>query len=198
MFAKLKYCDNLTMTINTGSGAYSMYAYQLYQSSLFDPDLTATGHQPMTFDNYCPGLYQRYRVYGFKYNIEFSNVTTANTFPIVIYTGTQPAVIATTGLAAWNTLEEQPGSRRIRLGGQSTEPKIVTGYVNVSKVYGLGKRGLQDDMIYGAVYNSNPSLMAYLHLYATALNPSSGNQLLARVQLTYYCKFYNNAQFASS
>lgn len=64
---KQRYCQHITLT---GSGLTPVY-HVFRASSVYDPDLTGSGGQPMGFDEMA-GLYNRYRVLGAKMTIKWA------------------------------------------------------------------------------------------------------------------------------
>ncbi len=67
-WVRLKYVDNIT--INPGAAAIGAHFFRA--NSLFDPDLTGVGHQPLNFDQLQLG-YDHYTVYGSKITATFTN-----------------------------------------------------------------------------------------------------------------------------
>lgn len=67
VITKLRYADILALS--TTSGSASFYNYR--PNSVFDPDQSGIGHQPMFFDNYA-SIYNRYRVLGATINVVFT------------------------------------------------------------------------------------------------------------------------------
>lgn len=109
MFAKLEYSDLYQLTINTNTSlAWGSAATQSFQSSLYDPDYTGTGHQPMYFDQFCSGTgpYQWYRVYGIGYKFEFMNTNTTQDMPCCIHFTDIAAPISVTNKVDWIKVEE--------------------------------------------------------------------------------------------
>jgi len=53
----MRYSD--TITLNPGTAAITSHVFRV--NSIFDPDLTGTGHQPLLHDEY-DGIYSEYRV----------------------------------------------------------------------------------------------------------------------------------------
>lgn len=64
--AKLNYCDSISLTPVAGG----LSTWKFRANSLYDPDLTATGHQPMGFDNLMAN-YQHFTVIGAKITVDF-------------------------------------------------------------------------------------------------------------------------------
>lgn len=64
-----------TFSMDAAAGSYAQYAFRL--NSLYDPDLTGTGHQPFGFDEMM-AYYQRYTVIGAKVSCSFDYRTDAD------------------------------------------------------------------------------------------------------------------------
>jgi len=76
MMVKQKYND--TITLNSNLGVMTNHVFSL--NGLFDPNITATGHQPMYFDQYM-AIYNHYTVLGCKVKVTFLPYG-SNTVPI--------------------------------------------------------------------------------------------------------------------
>jgi len=75
-----KYCD--TFALNT-LAAGALQAYNFSCNSLFKPDQTNAGHQPMYFDQMA-ALYDHYTVIGSQIRIRVTKSDTSTTIPITI------------------------------------------------------------------------------------------------------------------
>lgn len=191
---KLRYCDAYNITINTSGGPLTGIWSQVLQTSLYDPDLTLTGHQPMYFDQLA-AIYAKYRVYGIGYHITFCNTNTSQLMPVVILHTPNSSVVSTSN---WNLIEEQTGSRKVVIGPSSSKPTVVKGYISIARTLGISGVDVRTDPNFEAAINSNPARMAFLHLYASSLNTSAGNIMNVNMRLTYYCEFSNLAQSSQS
>jgi len=67
---RLKYCAVPNLTTTASAGTAASYIFRL--SSLFDPDLSGTGHQPYQFDQLTP-VYTKYLVKGVSIRVRFRN-----------------------------------------------------------------------------------------------------------------------------
>ncbi len=77
---KLRYVD--TITIAVASAAINNHVFRA--NSIFDPDLTATGHQPLLHDTYAT-LYERYRV--LSSTIKVTPITTSSSTIVPAFWG---------------------------------------------------------------------------------------------------------------
>lgn len=68
-----KYCQNDTLTNTAGSVDYQTYSC----NSMYDPDVSGVGHQPLWYDNALL-LYNHYTVIGSKITIRVAGLTTVS------------------------------------------------------------------------------------------------------------------------
>lgn len=72
MRAQIRYCDSFGISSITGA-----IGKQLYRAnSLYDPDYTNTGHQPLYYDTYA-AIYDHYSVIKSHITVEFINTNTS-------------------------------------------------------------------------------------------------------------------------
>lgn len=187
MLVKLRYNDVQQLTIDTSGGALTRVVNYQYQTSLYDPDLTSLGHQPMYYDQLMQpaSIYGKYRVYGIRYEFWFMNTNTNQLMPVCIYHSATSNVVTTT---SWNLVEEQTGMRAVNVGPLNTKATYVRGYLDLAKTLGCTKRDVRTEDDFEAVYNANPARMGYLAVYASSFNASASNILNMRVRLTYYAE----------
>lgn len=197
LFAKLKYSDLLTKIIDSSTGSFSGLSLNVYQSSIYDPDFTGTGHRPMYTDQFMKsdgtGPYLNYRVYGIGYRIEFTNTNTSQAMPAVLIFTNQQSSLAGGSLSAWQRIEEQPGARLISIPQSGAGMRVVKGYMSVAKTCGVPRFTVRSDDRYRGLYNTNPADVATIQIYVTSGNVSTTNVVNIRVDLTYYVEFENLA-----
>lgn len=174
MLTKLRYSEQVDFPALT-RGAL---AYGQYRNSLFDPDVTYTGHQQLWRDQMAT-LYKTYRVLGIKYKFTFINQN-------------QPAGLAgairhssdATAEISPNTLRERNNSRTFIVGPNTSDPVVVKGYMPVGKPHGLSKRDFMADEDFEALFTANPVKQTYLEMYLTPLGPTAIANCV--VDLVYY------------
>ena len=89
LHAKLVYSHLYAGNINTTTSgvAFGNAAIQSYQSSMYDPDFTGLGHQPLYYDTVCgshPLPYPYYRVYGIGYRFEICATNATSLLPFCL------------------------------------------------------------------------------------------------------------------
>lgn len=187
VYTKMRYSEGITITMPTGGVLYN-YSFQ---SSLFDPDLTATGHQPLWRDTYA-SMYSRYRVNGIGYKIYCRNTDVQQMSMFFV----QHSSVTTLDTSV-NTLIERGTARKYFLDAMQGRTNVIKGYLSVAKVYGMSRNQFGADDGFDADIGSNPSKMAYLHLMAS--HRHTGNNVVnVQVELTYYVEFFNRINIAGS
>lgn len=185
-FTRLRYSEGISFTI---PAALSLTAY-IFQSSVYDPDFTSTGHQPLWRDTLAT-MYNRYRVFGIKYRVEFRNTNVQQ----MTYVYIKHSDNSTTETNP-NTLRERGEGQAKNLDSLYGRANVLSGYLSVAKCHGLSKREFYDDDGFIAAIGANPAKMAYLQLYATTFNTSC--IVNAVCDLEYYVEFMDRVDIAGS
>lgn len=182
-FVKLYYADSDVMTSAAGTPVSHVYR----ANSLFDPDYTGTGSQPVGFDQYA-ALYGRYCVYKVQAEVE--------------------ALVGSALSTQWSINLQQdlnyPTTMSEHYADISTEDSAfhIGGYANVvgrfKRVWNLASKNgvtlkeyLSDDRFQAAVGN-NPSETMGIRITASPIDGAASACILGyTVKLTYWAKFYD-------
>ena len=159
--AALIYWDRGDVNPGVG-GVVNTQVYSL--SSLFDPDVTGGGHQPMGHDQLA-ALFERYQVWKVDFKVVFTNDDTSN--PIMVgyrvndtSTGVSSAQeTIENGNCEWSVLSPKGGMDRC----------VFKGSIHIPQVHGVSYKQYMSNDDYGANFGSNPVEQAYLHLFADGL-----------------------------
>lgn len=189
-FTKMKYVDFVNLN-PSAAGTLGMVSYS-FRTSIFDPDYTGLGHQPLWHDTYL-AMYGSYRVYGIKYSIAFANTNTSQLCTCAIQHSTDPPESSAVG---FTTILERRGTRVVTVGSNNDRPTIVSGYMATHKPYGMTKKEFIYDEDFDSVNGANPNKASFLNIYATTLNTSA--VINTRISLTYYVEFQRRAKAAQS
>lgn len=196
----LLYNENITLdpqAENLGAGGTNTYVFSM--NSLWDPDTTGVGHQPMYFDNYA-ALFSRYRVNYAQVTVTVIN-TNVNT-ATANSTGTvtqQPnyayklAIITDRGSSDWpgkmNQLIEEGGPNiKWRYVAPALTGKLPKLFHSGSphKLTGLGFT----DADLSAAVTASPATQAYFAIAITSAdgvtNPPS---MYLNVRIKYFVEF---------
>lgn len=147
--------------------------------SIFDPDTTGVGHQPLGRDQYA-ALYEQYVVLNVKYEIviaNFSNaqvVTAGVTVSDSLSTQTDPRVLVENGGTEWRTLG---------FNGSNTAVQMFTGSVDLAHVHGLTES--QHISAHLADMAANPDESVFLHIWAADGFSGTCPTVQCSVRLTY-------------
>lgn len=192
MLTKLNYNENIILTLAASVGGALSPAYYRFRTSLYDPDYSGTGHQPMWHDQLAL-MYGRYRVHGMKYTFTIKN------------TGDSPQLITGcirhTSLDAvdgdYRVLRERRGTKKFHLGSVFSMPTRVRGYMATNKPWGITKREFMSDEDFDANIGANPTKVSYLDLYAWTM-ATSNIVLNITADITFYCSFDKRTQPSAS
>lgn len=179
LFVKLEYVETIGMDTTLNS-----YKGQIYQSSLFDPNLSGGGHQPRYFDQWSK-IFGQYQVLAMKADLEFIQIS-GNT-PVVCGV----AWVETNGgfSAVDDLVETKYAKRQVIDGpGAKTVARIST-YMTSKRMHGNKTNMNQDDE--QALISANPADMFFLHIGTQAADGATSTLVRLRVRLTYYCRFFD-------
>lgn len=184
-FVKLPYAD--FFTINCGLATTEQYTYRM--NSIYDPDYTSTGHQPMGFDQW-KAFYEKYIVLGFKITLWVQSLGQVYG-TVSLHPDNDPAFIG-------NQMEQPNASWKIITSptqGQDSGKQVVKmkRYVGLKKFY---SRAFDYDND-AANTNSGPLTPAYMNIQITNLNTTS-DYCRVYVKLKYYVKFFSRIDLPQS
>jgi len=180
---KLRYVESIT--INPGVAVLGYYYFRA--NSLFDPNQTGVGHQPMTFDMWA-GLYNHYTVIGAKCTVHF----------VGDHLGTQTGCVFGVALTDDATSTSDPttlvengtsGYRLVTASGVSNAtrmPRFVKKF-SAKKFFSV-VNPMDNTSRIGAPVTSNPTEEAY---FAVFLGPVPGlGQDIAAYNLMVHIEYY--------
>ncbi len=164
-----------TGNLDPGAGTPANYVYRL--SSLFDPNFTGIGGQPIGFDQIMP-LYDHFVVTGCTATVKFVNEDAVNASLVTLQikdtgtTSTSTDEILENGNCVWNTL----GTR-----GSQEKATLKIKY-NANRFF--SKKVTDDDEHQGTIA-ANPAENAFLHIHARPLSGNDAGIIRYVVQLDY-------------
>jgi len=190
----LRYVDNLTLTSTSGSIAKNVFRL----NSIFDPDLTNTGHQPMWHDQLA-ALYNKYVVLGTKAKVTFSQISASSAAAGGMHGPTCVGVVCDENGTTSGTLTElqenntsQHGLLTRGDGGQNQ--KTMTIYYSPMKAFG---RQSDDDTI-GATVGANPSQTWFMTVYMADLGLTTSATVSFTVDIEFMVKLSAQVNAAGS
>lgn len=174
---KIRYTENLIMT--STSSSISKYVFRM--NSIFDPDFTSTGHQPLYHDQLA-ALYTQYTVLGSKLTVQFAQLPS----PIA---NAQPSGPVTVGVIAESTGTTDSLLTTLEENNFSKSKSLLpagNGDVWLTSTYSPELLGLdaEDDTI-GASFGANPSNGWFCTVFVCETNGSTAVSVNAKVQIEY-------------
>lgn len=180
----LRYVDVYTLTSTSNSVARQW----MRLNSIFDPDYTGTGHQPLYLDQLSV-IYKRYVVLGSKMKVTFSTLpnltsTTQPSGPVVV--GVVADDDAATQSAA-STIMESNSCKSTMLCNQNGGNNLKILYVTYSPERDLGL-GADDDTV-GSLVSGNPSKSWYAAAWIAESGLSTATSVNVKIEIDYFVRF---------
>lgn len=170
---KMRYCDQKVLVSTSGTVATQVYRC----NSIFDPDYTGVGHQPIGHDEWNQ-MYNNYKVTKAKLTIQATNTGSA---PVVLSINRGDSTTGSTG--AMSAICEQPYTKWMQLGGSSgglSEKKLQMGFV-ASKQW----PNLKEDDTLRPPFGADPGEGAYFVVQLQATDASSSASIPVFVTIDY-------------
>lgn len=183
LLVKLPYADYYTKTLTFGTPGQTQ-AWNL--NSIYDPDRTGTGHQPLGTDQWAT-FYKKYRVFKVAYNISISNMSADSS----VMGGITP----TNGVFGnFNDMSvfEQPHCRKFHIGNrEGISTRTLKGAITLPYITGRPLVSYKSDNVYAAQFGQNPLEVIALNLQLFSLNPTAGASLQISCRLVYFVELYD-------
>jgi len=182
----LKYVEEFTFT---GTGTTTNQVMRL--NSLFDPNLTGTGHQPKYFDQLA-AVYGTYIVLSTDFKVKLSNAN-ANTVRYAI--AVSDSAQSSTGV---QDLSESKRSVSGFLGLNSGYRSVAehTGSINMATLHGDKYVDAQDNL--QATVATSPQDPAYLTVAVADANLSNAVSVFVEITLDFHCAFKDFTEVGAS
>lgn len=178
-FVKLVYSDKFVVG-GSGLGTASVQQYQT--SSLFDPDLTNVGHQPLGLDQ-MSALFEKYIVTQMEYKITITNSSASQSVTYAITTSDSASTTTNIGQAI------EQGNSRIGIltpatGGLSSVK--IAGIVKNWVIQGQTYDEYMGDGSNEALMSASPPDVSILNLYVADSGTGTCPNVYGIVELVYY------------
>lgn len=163
--------------IRLNSGVLSLVSNVFRGNSIFDPDWTGIGSQPLGHDQYA-ALYLRYRVIASKFEVWFAANTTEVVNSICILPSNDSASIL------WPEATQMPGAKiAMTTGRTGNSTGYLSQYVTAAQMKGDNKLATDKDM--EATFGSNPNIAWFWHLIVQSPGATAPD-MRCNVRITYY------------
>lgn len=174
MTVRMRYVD--TISLNPDGVHPANYVFRA--NSIYDPNYSGIGHQPMWHDMYAL-MYKRYRVIGSKITARFVN-STANNYLVGVFKSDDPST-----LMASEAITENKASkyRYLNASGGGGSTTIVEKFSARSWFRNVT---LDTQM---ATVNANPTQVSYYRLWAEDQFKGDVEPIVCTVTIEYVVKF---------
>lgn len=186
-YITLGYSDTFTLS-EAGNGLGAIYSFRL--NSLYDPDLTGVGGQPVAFDQYAL-IYSKYLVFGGSWSVTFDNQVNRAAVVGCIVTS-DPSV--PTERKNWPA---SPGGKSRLLAGSGGGPscQMVSGKITLAKTFGIKRSAIWNEANFESRTNTNPVQLLYLHVF-TIGQAATTSYVTAHVKIWFKTRFTGRLNLA--
>lgn len=195
LIAKHKYTMNKTLNATYTANDIPGTAQQSFRTaSLFDPDRTGVGHQPLFFDE-MSAIYKQYRILGAKCKVRFVNMVNE---PVIVF-GAHLGAPLGTGWSPSNLMERKDVKSQflspLFAGGKNQT--TMTLYYSPSKFYKQSKAQLRADnsLVGNDVGDVVPSKATYFEIALAQVDSTLGSSENHAVKIFVeieYTAFWND------
>jgi len=185
---KLKYVESFSLDSGLAS-ALATYAFSC--NSLFDPNVSGTGHQPYGFDQLM-NLYNHYEVLSSKIKITMADSNATNAMGLIC------RVDANGNLNSSNLqlIMEQPDVKKVIFNPSEAHRTTLYNTWNQRKYFGKRKAG--DDTLCGGA-GSNPTDQSFYIIGLASVDPNANSAaLFITVEIDYVARFFEPLELVSS
>lgn len=156
-------------------------------NSLFDPDFTGVGAQPLGFDQWST-LYSTYRVISCKYEVTFSNGTGGSCVVGLVKSPNS----SLSGSSSW-IIERDSSSKTLGPNSGAGNVARFSGTLLPWQVLNVTKQQYMMDGRTNAAMTGNPTVLAYLHTFVLGFGTIASASIL--VKLKYRAQLINRTEF---
>lgn len=174
MIVPLKYVSEKLSIVCT-SGADNYYLFNA--NSIYDPDRTGTGHQPLGYDQW-QNFYSHYRVLSSKISV-VANSSTSAPFNIVI--NSMPSTTGATGIDP-----SREGRGKMRCGGDQGKLVKISRFNKIHNIIGVSRRRIIDDDVFGAAFNASPAGTCCWQIWVQPFDETTTTTISFKAEITYY------------
>jgi hypothetical protein len=190
-YTSLNY-NQLNAITTAGIGVPSLQSFRI--NSIFDPDLTGVGHQPLGHDEFTP-FYTKYTVTGVRYTVTFSNQSTTDYADVAVVLRPN-----TNGYGLMSTVLESSYCRSAVIGPETGTGNIkkISGAITVAKIRGVPESKVINDNDYSALIGATPALQPTLQIYVENQNTAVAITVNVRTDITYFVQLFDRRVITQS
>jgi hypothetical protein len=190
---QLRYCENYQLAVGTAGICGTEVTLAL--NSLYDPNLSGTGHQPYGFDQMA-ALYTKYRVDSVNVKVEFTTPgSTADQCCIVAFEGI--AQQSTTGTSI-DQVCERPNVFNAHLSSSGRRLAVITKSFNLWQLVGISQVKYTAEDGYAAACTASPSNIPVCRINVCNYSTAAAAASSCLLTLTFNAIFYGRIGQAQS
>lgn len=186
---KMAYADSRRLT--AAAAAVGYYQYNL--NSIYDPDRTGLGHQPLSHDQWAT-FYNKYRVYKVDYEIAFVALTASNV-PMAVWLEASNDTTPPTTLTGWL---EQSAVSNFKVLNSNTPSCRFTGTINLPALLGYTNMQYKTEEENAGVMTASPFNLAILNVIAASMDQTANPDVMYTMKLTYHCELFDRFDLGAS
>lgn len=189
MLMKHRYTE--TIGLDAAGGGVSPYVF--IANTLYDPNVTGTGHQPLMSDEMA-AIYGSYIILGSKITAKFVNSSTGTTVSHIGIFLSRDSSIST----SQELVLEQQNTKHTTLGlpGSTNGIKTITGNFSAKKFFSANP--LTDDL-QEALISADPQKKAYYILWQSSINSANNPDAIdVLVSIDYIALWKNRKEVLQS
>lgn len=176
----------------SGGGLSGFNAIVFRGNSIFDPDFSGGGHQPLGHDQWA-NFYRRYRVLGSKIIVRAASDSAAPAGIGVVPQNTNTVLSQRTEYAEASYVKNVP------LGADASHAiAMIENYVSTAKMRGGPPNYVRLNEDLSALVGANPAQQFYWHVFGYSLDATVNWVIKLEVEVQYYVEFYDRETLAQS
>ncbi len=187
--------DTISLTSSSVSARLTGDQYEFRLNSIYDPDLSGTGHQPYMYDQFA-ALYGRYRVD--RVDIEIDVIASPSTSHCVTALVQGPSGAWSINGRTTASLIENVKCKNVYALASAVTPPRLRMTIDLPTYLGIGRAAYEADLSqWSGAIGSNPSRVAVLNL-ATSVFAGTSETVQCVVTIVYHTKLWDPVVFGQS
>lgn len=185
----LNYVDSRHLS----GGVATLNYHQFNLNSLFDPDRTGAGHQPLSYDQW-QAFYNRYRVYKVDYEVSFVANSTSNVPCAVWLQASNDTSVPSTLL---NYLEQSTSSN-FKVVNSTVPSARFKGTISLPQLIGQTSQQYKSNENSQAVVTSSPTEFCILNVIVASMDQTAVPDVYFTIRLTFHAELFDKYDLAQS
>lgn len=184
---RLKYCQQGTITAASGT----INSQQFRLNSIYDPDYTGAGHQPLAHDTFMT-MYNRYRVFKCTGYVDLDIGSSGSSVDVALM-GVNNTPIA---YSNFTHIMEQSGVQTRTLNHQANTKRIKFSF-DLPKLCGKSRNEYKTSSHTESLFGNNPSEAMFLCIWATQ-TAGTNSDVHYTITLFYHTEIFDPVELSQS